>query len=39
MPLPSFTELYRQLIQTPSISALDNQLDMSNKAVIDLLAD
>ena len=39
MPLPSFTALYRQLIQTPSISALDSQLDMSNKAIIDLLAD
>ncbi|MGL4858801.1 MAG: acetylornithine deacetylase [Enterobacteriaceae bacterium] len=36
--LPDFIELYRQLIATPSISALESELDQSNKALIDLLA-
>lgn len=39
MPLPKFTELYQQLILAPSISSTEKSLDLSNKAVIDLLAD
>lgn len=38
MPLPKFTELYQQLILAPSISSTESSLDVSNKAVIDLLA-
>ncbi|MDP5041307.1 MAG: acetylornithine deacetylase, partial [Paraglaciecola sp.] len=34
----SFLEHYRQIIQTPSISAFDEKIDMSNRAIIDLLA-
>lgn len=36
--LPSFLELYRQLIATPSISATDEALDQSNQNLINLLA-
>ena len=38
MPLPSFLSMYQQLIATPSISAMDESLAMTNKGVIDLLA-
>lgn len=38
MPLPSFLSMYQQLIAAPSISAMDESLAMSNKGVIDLLA-
>lgn len=38
MQLPQFTELYKSLILTPSISSLEKELDISNKPVIDLLA-
>ncbi|MCQ8878192.1 acetylornithine deacetylase [Pseudoalteromonas shioyasakiensis] len=38
MPLPSFLSMYQQLIAAPSISAMDESLSMSNKGVIDLLA-
>ena len=38
MSLPKFTELYQQLLLAPSISSTDSTLDISNKAVIDLLA-
>ncbi|SQI34286.1 Acetylornithine deacetylase [Leminorella richardii] len=37
--LPSFMEIYRQLIATPSISATDAALDQSNEKLINLLAD
>ncbi|WP_446470067.1 acetylornithine deacetylase [Xenorhabdus stockiae] len=37
--LPTFIELYRQLIAAPSISAVDEELDQSNESVIELLAD
>ncbi|PHM58571.1 acetylornithine deacetylase [Xenorhabdus sp. KK7.4] len=37
--LPTFIELYRQLIAAPSISAVDAELDQSNESVISLLAD
>ncbi|PHM68376.1 acetylornithine deacetylase [Xenorhabdus sp. KJ12.1] len=37
--LPTFIELYRQLIAAPSISAVDEELDQSNESVISLLAD
>ncbi|PHM38630.1 acetylornithine deacetylase [Xenorhabdus innexi] len=37
--LPTFSELYRQLIAAPSISAVDKELDQSNEAVIYLLAE
>lgn len=36
--LPTFIELYRQLIATPSISATDAKTDQSNEALINLLA-
>ncbi|MBC8945731.1 MULTISPECIES: acetylornithine deacetylase [Xenorhabdus] len=36
--LPTFIELYHQLIATPSISAVDEELDQSNEMVINLLA-
>ena len=36
--LPTFIELYRQLIATPSISATDANIDQSNEALINLLA-
>lgn len=36
--LPSFIELYRALIATPSISANDAALDQSNERLINLLA-
>ncbi|GKX59491.1 acetylornithine deacetylase [Leminorella grimontii] len=36
--LPSFMEIYRQLIATPSISATDASLDQSNETLIGLLA-
>jgi acetylornithine deacetylase len=39
MHLPSFTNLYKELISTPSISSTEKSLDLSNKGVIDLLAD
>ncbi|MCX2957837.1 MAG: acetylornithine deacetylase, partial [Serratia symbiotica] len=38
MKLPPFIELYRALIATPSISAIDSALDQSNEALINLLA-
>ncbi|WP_404341127.1 acetylornithine deacetylase [Pseudoalteromonas mariniglutinosa] len=38
MSLPSFLSMYQQLIAAPSISAMDEALCMSNKGVIDLLA-
>jgi acetylornithine deacetylase len=34
----SFLEHYTQIINTPSISAFDEKIDMSNRAIIDLLA-
>ncbi|PHM26258.1 acetylornithine deacetylase [Xenorhabdus budapestensis] len=37
--LPTFIELYHQLIAAPSISAVDEELDQSNEVVINLLAD
>ncbi|MBD2792740.1 acetylornithine deacetylase [Xenorhabdus sp. 42] len=37
--LPSFIELYHQLIAAPSISATDDELDQSNEIVIHLLAE
>ncbi|MEX0447398.1 acetylornithine deacetylase [Xenorhabdus sp. SGI246] len=36
--LPTFIELYHQLIAAPSISAVDEELDQSNEMVINLLA-
>ncbi|CAK9887005.1 MAG: Acetylornithine deacetylase [Candidatus Erwinia impunctatus] len=36
--LPSFIELYGELIATPSISATDQALDQSNEKLINLLA-
>lgn len=36
--LPTFFELYRQLIAIPSISAADSTLDQSNEKLISLLA-
>lgn len=38
MPLPSFLDLYSQLIATPSISSTDPSWDQSNKKIIELLA-
>ncbi|SQD79302.1 acetylornithine deacetylase [Moritella yayanosii] len=38
MQLPKFSELYKSLILTPSISSLDKELDISNKPVIELLS-
>lgn len=37
--LPSFIELYRQLIAVPSISATDSALDQNNEVLINLLAE
>ncbi|HGJ5873523.1 MAG TPA: acetylornithine deacetylase [Arsenophonus apicola] len=37
--LPTFIELYRQLIAIPSISSVDARRDQSNKALINLLAE
>lgn len=34
----SFLEHYTQIIKTPSISAFDEKIDMSNRTIIDLLA-
>ncbi|EQA06247.1 acetylornithine deacetylase domain protein, partial [Glaesserella parasuis 12939] len=34
----SFIERYRQLIQIPTISSLNEKYDISNKALIELLA-
>ncbi|MXP67919.1 acetylornithine deacetylase [Pantoea sp. Aalb] len=36
--LPSFIEIYRQLIAVPSISSTNKNFDQSNKDLIDLLA-
>ncbi|MBD1582084.1 acetylornithine deacetylase [Pseudoalteromonas sp. S16_S37] len=38
MTSPTFLGMYQQLIANPSISALDDALNMSNRPVIDLLA-
>lgn len=38
MSLPSFISMYQQLIAAPSISAIEDSLCMSNKNVIELLA-
>ncbi|WP_440054983.1 acetylornithine deacetylase [Pseudoalteromonas sp. T1lg65] len=38
MTVPSFMEMYQQLIASPSISALESSLNLSNKGVIELLA-
>ncbi|BBN82887.1 acetylornithine deacetylase [Pseudoalteromonas sp. A25] len=38
MSSPSFLAMYQQLIANPSVSALDESLNMSNRPVIDLLA-
>ncbi|MCF2827448.1 MULTISPECIES: acetylornithine deacetylase [unclassified Pseudoalteromonas] len=38
MKLPAFMEMYQQLIAAPSISALEESLNMSNQNVIHLLA-
>ncbi|MBQ4812014.1 acetylornithine deacetylase [Pseudoalteromonas luteoviolacea] len=38
MSLPSFIDMYKNLIELPSISAIDTRLDQSNKAVIDSLS-
>lgn len=37
MKLPPFIELYRALIATPSISAIDSAIDQSNESLINLL--
>lgn len=37
--LPTFIELYRQLIAIPSISSVDARRDQSNEALINLLAE
>lgn len=37
--LPTFIELYRQLISIPSISSVDARCDQSNKVLINLLAE
>ncbi len=37
-PLPETSEMIAQLIATPSVSCAQAELDMSNRAVIDLLA-
>jgi hypothetical protein len=37
MPNLSFLEHYRTIIKTPSISAFDEKLNMSNKSLIDIL--
>ncbi|CAJ0990700.1 acetylornithine deacetylase [Pantoea sp. Nvir] len=36
--LPSFIEIYRQLIAIPTVSSLDSTLDQSNETLINLLA-
>jgi len=36
--LPKFTDCFAEVIATPSISSIDPRHDMSNRAVIDLLA-
>ncbi|NOU52695.1 acetylornithine deacetylase [Pseudoalteromonas sp. JBTF-M23] len=38
MSNPTFLAMYQQLIANPSVSALDDSLNMSNRPVIDLLA-
>ncbi|ESP95158.1 MULTISPECIES: acetylornithine deacetylase [Pseudoalteromonas] len=38
MSLPNFLDMYKRLIANPSVSAIDKSLDLSNKAVIDELA-
>ncbi|AOT09670.1 acetylornithine deacetylase [Pseudoalteromonas luteoviolacea] len=38
MSVPDFLDMYKTLIAKPSISAIDESLDLSNKAVIDALA-
>ncbi|MGB1030945.1 MAG: acetylornithine deacetylase, partial [Pseudoalteromonas marina] len=38
MTTPAFINMYQQLIAEPSISALDPQLNMSNRSTITLLA-
>ena len=38
MPNLSFLEHYRTIIKTPSISAFDEKLNMSNKSLIDILS-
>ncbi len=37
-PVPKLLEMFRALVETPSVSATDPALDMGNRAVIDLLA-
>lgn len=37
--IPHFTEIYSQLIAIPTVSSLDPVFDLSNKALIELLAD
>lgn len=37
--LPTFIELYRQLVAIPSISSVDARRDLSNKTLINLLAE
>lgn len=39
MPPPKPLEMMRKLIETPSISSVSRERDMSNRAVIDLLAE
>ncbi len=39
MPLPKLLEMMRKLIETPSISSVSRERDMSNRPVIDLLAE
>ncbi len=36
--VPAFMEGFARLIETPSVSSVDPRLDMSNRAVVDLLA-
>jgi len=36
--LPGMMEAFARLIETPSVSSVDPRLDMSNRAVVDLLA-
>ncbi|OHU86286.1 MULTISPECIES: acetylornithine deacetylase [Pseudoalteromonas] len=38
MATPTFLDMYQQLIANPSVSALDESLNMSNRPVIELLA-
>ncbi len=37
--LPTFIELYRQLVAIPSISSVDARRDLSNETLINLLAE